>query len=66
MRQQLMEAGVKNLREFGYPTVAKANITTERVFAVFFRGMLEENRGQGADEEIDDLIAEIDRNMEKA
>jgi hypothetical protein len=65
LKQKLMEAGVKNLREFGYPSVSKANITSERVFAMFFRSMLEENRGQGADAEIDELIAEIDRNLEK-
>lgn len=65
-KHKLLEAGVRNLREFGYPDVSKLNITTERVFAQFFRSMLEENRGKGADAEIDELVAEIDANLEKS
>ena len=64
--QRLKAAGVRNLREFGYPDVTPENITSDLVYREFFRGMLIENRGRGLDPEIDALIAEIDAFSQKA
>lgn len=58
-RDNLLAAGVRNLKEFGYPSVTKDNILTTRVFRSFFKSMLEDNKGQGADAVIDALLAEI-------
>ena len=60
----LLEAGVRNLKEFGYETVDTENIMTDMIYSKFFRSMLEDNRGHGRhiDEAIDKLIAEIDAN----
>ena len=56
----LKSAGVRNLREFGYPDVTAENIGADPVYRQFFRSMLSENLGQGVDEDINALIAEID------
>lgn len=66
IRAKLLAAGVKNLNEFGYPEVTAANITTDRIYAQFFRSMLEDNKGQSvaADPVIDELLKEITRNTE--
>ena len=44
LEQQLLESGVKNLKEFGYPTVTIENILTDDVFKLFFKSMLEETK----------------------
>lgn len=59
IRATLIAAGVRNLKEFGYQTVTADNILTDPVFARFFKSMLEDNLGQGFDDEINALIAEI-------
>lgn len=59
MRDKLIAAGVRNLKEFGYPNVNADNILTDMIFAGFFKSMLEDNRGRGADAEIDALLTEI-------
>ncbi len=40
IRNQLISAGVRNLKEFGYPAVNSENILTDEVFMPFFRAML--------------------------
>jgi hypothetical protein len=62
-KEKLINAGVRNLKEFGYPSVSKDNITNDEVFASLFRSMLVDNKGMGMDEEIDSLISEIDKNL---
>lgn len=42
IRGQLLKAGVKNLKEFGYPTVDEDNILTDMIYSGFFKSMLEE------------------------
>jgi hypothetical protein len=42
IRQKLIMAGVRNLKEFGYPNVDSANILTDYVFRQFFLSMLED------------------------
>jgi hypothetical protein len=68
LRKQLIDAGVNNLREFGYPNCNADNILTDRIFAPFFKSMLEENLGNGEqyDREINALLNEIAINKLKA
>lgn len=40
----LLAAGVKNLRDFGYPKCDGGNITTTPIYAAFFKSMLEETK----------------------
>ena len=41
-RDKIIDAGVRNLKEFGYPNVNKDNILTDFIFKSFFQKMLEE------------------------
>lgn len=62
VRQSLLEAGVRNLKEFGYPDVTVENILTVDVFKRFFKSMLEDNVGKGGalqNEEMEKLLKEI-------
>lgn len=59
VKDKLVIAGIRNLKEFGYPNVNAGNILTDYVYAPLFKSMLEDNRGKGADAEIDELLAEI-------
>lgn len=60
IRSKLIDAGVRNLREFGYPDVTSTNILTDRVYSAFFAKMLDEH--QGNQEEVKALKAEIETN----
>jgi hypothetical protein len=42
MEDKLIDSGIKNLKEFGYPAVTKENILTDMVYSQFFLQMLEE------------------------
>jgi hypothetical protein len=66
MREKLLRAGVKNLREFGYPGVTDKNIISDDLYRAFFRRMLEENLGRGADAHVKLLLAECDAADAKA
>ena len=61
IKNHLLKAGVKNLKEFGYPDVDTKNILTDIVYAGFFKSMLEDNKGNGTqiDEVINDLLNEL-------
>jgi hypothetical protein len=48
----IIKAGVRNLKEFGYPSVDDTNILTDAVYAEFFRSMLKDNMGQGVDADL--------------
>lgn len=58
IQARLVDAGVRNLREFGYPNCTKENILTDEIYKAFFAQMLRENRGKmaAADPAIDDLL----------
>ena len=60
-QRKLVEGGVKNLHEFGYPTCTADNLMTGPVFAPMFASMLKDNRGisEDYDEAIDALLKEI-------
>jgi len=62
IREHLIAAGVKNLKEFGYPDVNAENLLTDVVYSGFFASMLRDNLGQGVDEQINALLAEIKDN----
>ena len=59
VRDTLVVAGVKNLREFGYPDCNKDNILTDMIYRRFFLSILMVNRGYSmeADKAIDELIS---------
>lgn len=59
MEEKLIAAGVKNLREYGYPDCNKDNITTDIIYKYFFIAILKENKGinESVDIAIDNLIA---------
>lgn len=61
IREHLLKAGVKNLKEFGYPEVTTETILTDEVYKEFFKSMLEENKGNGkqVDEVIEQLLSEV-------
>lgn len=61
IREHLLKAGVKNLKEFGYPEVTTKTILTDEVYKMFFKSMLEDNLGNGKqfDEVINQLLSEV-------
>lgn len=63
-RDDLLKAGVKHLKEFGYPKCTVDNIITDRVYGQFFESMLESTKDEltgvpSAVKVIDTVIAEI-------
>jgi len=64
MTDRLIAAGIRNLQEFGYPSVNAQNIITDRIYRAFFRRMLEDNLGKGVDGPIRVLMAQIDAQPE--
>ena len=60
IKAKLKQAGVKNLKEFGYPEVTTSNITTDMIYKAFFLSMLKDNLGKGFDKEINELIKECE------
>ena len=66
IRDKLIAAGVKNLREFGYPSCDEKNILTDMIFSRFFETMLKDTKGQAGrdvDKVIDGLLLEIDERL---
>jgi len=61
IREKLINAGIRNLKEFGCPAVNSENILTDRVYSQFFKSMLEDHRGTGKIE-AELLIKEIEAN----
>ena len=61
IREHLLKAGVKNLKEFGYPEVNTENILTDEIYKGFFKSMLKDNKGNGiqVDEVIDELLEKV-------
>jgi hypothetical protein len=56
IEKKLIQAGVKNLREFGYPDCNETNILKDEIYSAFFKRMLEDNKGHGVDKDIDALL----------
>jgi hypothetical protein len=61
IREHLLKAGVKNLKEFGYTEVTTETILTDEVYKEFFKSMLEDNLGNGnqVDEVINQLLSDV-------
>ena len=61
IKEAIVNAGVKNLREFGYPDVNAENIFTDEVYKEFFRSMINENMGFGVrtDIALKELLSKI-------
>lgn len=57
VRDHLIEAGVKNLKEYGYPDVSTSNILVDEIYVAFFRSMLNDNLGFRAD--VDRAVREL-------
>ncbi|MBT8448969.1 MAG: hypothetical protein KJO69_04730 [Gammaproteobacteria bacterium] len=64
IRKHIIDNGIKNLKEFGYPQVDEKNILNNTVYSAFFLSMLEENVGTDSrvDEVLKELIEEINEN----
>ena len=63
----LINAGVQNLKEFGYPNVNSENIMT-CIYDMFFKKMLQDDMNRTSKLvkiKCDELIKEIDKNLEK-
>lgn len=62
-RKKLIEAGVKNLKQFGYPRCTAENILTDAVYKAFFRRMLEDDGNVTKNREVEaartGLLAEL-------
>ena len=54
IREHLLKAGVKNLKEFGYPEITTETILTDEVYNDFFKSMMEDNKGN--DKQLDEVI----------
>lgn len=61
---KLIENGVKNLQEFGYPDANKDNILTDMVYAAFFKRMLNDAKGQGFDEEVNEILSKVSTELD--
>lgn len=59
VRDKLIEAAIRNMREFGYPNVTPENIITDIVYSAFFDSMLKDNLGHGYDKDMEALRGEI-------
>jgi hypothetical protein len=57
--EKFLDNGVKNLQEFGYPSVTRENIMTDMIYGAFFKRMLNESKGSGFDKEIDYLLSQV-------
>ncbi len=62
MRRNLIRCGVKNLKQFGYPSVSESNILTDRIYSAFFKSMLQNdcNKVKGYEKIIEGLLKEIE------
>lgn len=62
IKDKLLVAGIKNLKDFGYSDVTKETILTDTVYSQFFLSMLNDNLYKSTkqiDEVINELIKEI-------
>jgi hypothetical protein len=62
LREKLIMAGVKNLKDYGYPSCSPENIMTDQIYKAFFASMLRDNMGKvspSVDAEIRRMLAEM-------
>jgi hypothetical protein len=63
IKQQIISAGIKNLKEFGYENVTSETIIQDKIYSEFFKRMLESNLGEDSDFDkvINELLEEINK-----
>jgi len=59
MKNKIIENGVKNLKEFGYPNVNSENIFTDEIYRVFFKSMLKDSMDMTTNKTILDALKEL-------
>jgi len=61
IRKNILEAGVKNLKTFGYSNATTENILTDKIYKEFFKEMLNSNIGESSDSDavINELLTQI-------
>lgn len=61
LEKKLIQNGINNLNEFGYPDVDEKNIFTDLIYSQMFKSMLEDNKGHrdDIDKVIDNLLDKI-------
>ncbi len=64
IRDKLIEAGVENLHQYGYPKCDAQNILTDEIYSAFFDSMLRDNIGYG--EQIDIAIKGLREEIRQA
>ena len=57
VKEHLLKAGVKNLKQFGYTKVTTETILTDEVYKEFFKSMLKDNLGNV--KQIDEVINQL-------
>ena len=62
IRLRLIEAGVNNLKEFGYHFANEKNILTDLVYSQMFNSMLNENIGHS--DSVDEVINELKKEIQ--
>jgi hypothetical protein len=62
IKNKLIQAGVRNLKEYGYSKVDNESILTDKIYSAFFSEMLKHNLDESESENnkvINDLLTEI-------
>lgn len=61
IKENILNTGVNNLKNFGYPQVTNETILTDEVYKAFFKSMLEKNLGytEQLDEVINELLTQV-------
>lgn len=62
IKNKLIQAGVRNLKEYGYPKVDSENILTDKIYSAFFSEMLKHNLDESESENnkvINELLTKI-------
>ena len=57
IREKLLQNGVENLIQFGFPDANVESILTDRIHKEFFKSMLKDNLGR--DTTVDEIITEL-------
>ncbi len=64
IKKELIQAGVKNLKEFGYNDVNEENIMNDSFYSSFFQAMLNDNLGVSKFDSVNDVIKELISDIE--
>lgn len=59
MKNEIIENGVKNLKEFGYPNVNSENIFTDEIYRAFFKSMLKDSMDMTTNKTILNVLKEL-------